>query len=310
MKDQKPDAHLNLDASTTPDAGASLSTNAGAVLPSNGGTDLPPDAEATLTPPTCPRAGDLVSYLYEEATPQEARSFTEHLSACAACRDELKAFGGVRASVGAWRAEALGVAASVGMDGAHASPPTRVSTPRVRERSALAALREFFALSPRWLQAASVAAALLLCALAALTLARAEVRWDAQGLAVRTLPDERIAEKRTDAPVVGVAADSRAELNALAAERDRFKSELEALRAQQQGDAATLNASATQNGAAGGPRRGAASQIEVGLKDVARRRRAPRSGSARAGELARNRGLDEREEDNLPRLSDLLREVK
>lgn len=302
MKDQKPDAQSN--------AGTDLTPNRETSFTPNGETSFTPNVEASLTPPPCPRAGDLMSYLYKEATPPEARSFTEHLSACAACRDELEAFGGVRASVGAWRAEALGVAASLGFDGAPAQP-SHVTTPPVRERSALAALREFFALSPRWMQGASVAAALLFCALAALTLARAEVRWDAQGLAVRTSPSERIVEKRTDAPAVVVAA-SRAELDALAAERDRFKSELEALRTerQQQSDAATLNASATPNRTTKEPRRSVETQVEVVWKDSAQRKRAPRAASSRARELAGNRVLDEREEDNLPRLSDLLSEVK
>ena len=44
----------------------------------------------TGLPSQCARAEELVAYLYDEATENEARSFGEHLRACASCRDELE----------------------------------------------------------------------------------------------------------------------------------------------------------------------------------------------------------------------------
>lgn len=158
--------------------------------------------DATNDARGCDRAEELVAYLYGEAAPAEALAFRGHLDACAVCREELSAFGAVREAVGAWRAEALSVAPAPGPRAAFApAPPPQ--TAATRERSALAALREFFSLSPLWLKAGACAATLALCALAALTLARAEVRWDQNGLAFRTgvsagspppNPSERIAE--------------------------------------------------------------------------------------------------------------------
>ncbi|HEX8292000.1 MAG TPA: zf-HC2 domain-containing protein, partial [Pyrinomonadaceae bacterium] len=60
------------------------------------------------TPRGCGRGEELVAYLYGEATKGEAGLFREHLEACAVCRGELAAFGGVREGLAAWRAEALG----------------------------------------------------------------------------------------------------------------------------------------------------------------------------------------------------------
>ena len=56
----------------------------------------------------CARAEDLVAYLYNEATRDEAKDFEAHLHHCASCRTELAAFGGVREALGEWRMQALG----------------------------------------------------------------------------------------------------------------------------------------------------------------------------------------------------------
>jgi hypothetical protein len=141
--------------------------------------------EATTPARGCDRAEDLVAYLYGESAPAEAQEFRRHLDACAVCREELSAFGAVREAVGEWRAEALSVPPSLELHEAFARAPL-AQRAAPRERSALAALREFFSLSPLWLKAGACAATLAVCALAALTLARAEVRWDANGLAFRT----------------------------------------------------------------------------------------------------------------------------
>lgn len=150
--------------------------------------------EATK-PRGCVRGEELVAYLYGEATKEEAALFGRHLEACAVCRDELAAFGGVRAELGEWRAEALGTVPSFNIGEALA--PSNAP----RKRSARAALREFFSLSPLWLRAGACAATLAVCALLALTLARAEVRWGADGLAFRAGAAGKVVERRVEVPV-------------------------------------------------------------------------------------------------------------
>jgi hypothetical protein len=112
----------------------------------------------------CVRAPDIVAYLYNEASEREALDFEAHMRGCAFCAAEAEAFGEVRASIGVWRMQTVGAIESKALapmlspaeDGARAS---------ARKPSALAALREFFALSPLWMRGATAFAALALCAL-------------------------------------------------------------------------------------------------------------------------------------------------
>ena len=115
--------------------------------------------------PVCHRAEDLVSYLYGEASPGEALDFRDHLQRCDACRGEFALFNQVHDSIQVWRSEALGASFN---PAAVAAEPAIDSTQFVRHRrklSALAALREFFTVSPLWLRGATAFAALLLCVL-------------------------------------------------------------------------------------------------------------------------------------------------
>lgn len=173
------------------------------------------DAEAT-TPRGCERGVELVAYLYGEATKEEAGLFRRHLEACAVCREEHAALGGVRADFVAWRAEALGTVPSLNIEEALA-PAARVLPAVARRRSARAALREFFSLSPLWLRAGAFAATLAVCALAALTLARAEVRWDANGLAFRAGAAERVVTERVEVAVQSGYTDEQ--VNAIVARK-------------------------------------------------------------------------------------------
>lgn len=109
---------------------------------------------------TCERAEELVSVLYGEAGERERRDFEVHMQQCGNCRAEFAAFAQVRESIGEWRDEAL-----AGFVSAHATvPPVR--------KSALAALRQFFDLSPLWLKGAVGFAAVVFCVLAALAVWR------------------------------------------------------------------------------------------------------------------------------------------
>jgi hypothetical protein len=114
---------------------------------------------------SCARSHDLVSYLYGEAALDEAKDFEAHARDCAACSMELLSFTDVREAVGEWRRQALGTLASTAFkenNRAHAIAPTR-------RTSAIAALREFFTLSPAWMRAATAMMVLVFCALAAVT---------------------------------------------------------------------------------------------------------------------------------------------
>jgi anti-sigma factor RsiW len=115
---------------------------------------------------SCARELDLVTYLYGEATRDEARAFEKHLPQCSSCRTELMTFGDVREAMGEWRQQALGSLAPAAVEA-----PAVVNRAPVRGRSALGALREFFTLSPVWLRAATGVAALLFCALAVIAVA-------------------------------------------------------------------------------------------------------------------------------------------
>lgn len=118
----------------------------------------------------CTRAEDLVAYLYNEATRDEAKDFEAHLHHCASCRTELATFGGVREAMGEWREQALGTLASPAFE-ADTTRAFASAVAPVRRRSALVALREFFTLSPAWMRAATAVIALLFCALAAIAVA-------------------------------------------------------------------------------------------------------------------------------------------
>jgi hypothetical protein len=110
---------------------------------------------------SCERAEELVSVLYGEASEREARDFQLHLKQCGSCSEEFAAFANVRESIGEWRDEAL--------SGFVSSPAVAALPAR---KSALAALRQFFDLSPLWLKGAVGFAAVVFCVLAALAVFR------------------------------------------------------------------------------------------------------------------------------------------
>ena len=112
--------------------------------------------------PACERAPDLMAFLYQEASEAEARGFELHLQKCGSCRAEAASFGVVRESIMAWRDEAL--------SGFVSSPALK----KPGAKSALAALRQFFDLSPLWLKGATALAAVTFCVLAGLAIVKRE----------------------------------------------------------------------------------------------------------------------------------------
>jgi anti-sigma factor RsiW len=105
---------------------------------------------------TCERGDDLISFLYHELDEREVRDFERHLAACSSCAHELASFKGIRAGVVAWREQTLGLSPI--------SVPERVAFGQPGKPSALAAIRQFFALSRVWLKGAVAFASILFVA--------------------------------------------------------------------------------------------------------------------------------------------------
>src|SRR3569832_417731 len=111
----------------------------------------------TMKSPSCERAPDLVAFIYRELDERETLEYQQHLRECGQCREEVGSLGVVRESITAWRDEAL-----AGF----------VSTPVKTEplKSAIAALRQFFDLSPLWLKGATALVVLAFFVLAGLAM--------------------------------------------------------------------------------------------------------------------------------------------
>ena len=58
-----------------------------------------------LRDPVCEREGDMVAYLYAEATPVQRAEFESHLLGCTVCTDEFAEMSGARYSVYEWQRE-------------------------------------------------------------------------------------------------------------------------------------------------------------------------------------------------------------
>ncbi|MFN2454571.1 MAG: anti-sigma factor [Pyrinomonadaceae bacterium] len=178
--------------------------------------------------PSCARNGELVAYLYGEASATEAKSFAVHLQSCAECRTEFASFGDVRESIGVWRKESLGFLENAAPQHGIAALESKATIGR-SARTALAALREFFTLSPAWMRAAASFAVLVVCALATVAVANAEFNWNASGVSFRThLAPVRIIEKQLQVEKLVEVKTSEEELNAMV--NERVQKRLDALR--------------------------------------------------------------------------------
>ena len=117
----------------------------------------------------CERSDDLISFLYQELDEREARNFKQHLADCASCSQELNSFSEIRNGVVAWREQSLGMI--------NHRPSLAFST--AEKPSALAAIRQFFALSPLWLKGSLAFASLLLFAAVTFLVVSLEVKPEA-----------------------------------------------------------------------------------------------------------------------------------
>jgi len=106
----------------------------------------------------------LIAYLYEDGDAGERAGFAAHVASCAACRAELDALGGVRAQLARWSPPEPGFAIG--------NPQSAIRNPQWR----------WWRDVPVWAQ---VAAAMLFLGVSA-GIANLDVRYDANGLSVRT----------------------------------------------------------------------------------------------------------------------------
>lgn len=88
----------------------------------------------------------LVSYLYDEATPEETRRVESHLTECAQCNDEITAFGRVRDMLQQWELSDL--------------PVVRIAVQQ--KRSAIEVMKELIGVMPVWVKALTAVAAAML----------------------------------------------------------------------------------------------------------------------------------------------------
>ena len=112
----------------------------------------------------CGREDELIGFLYGELEPREKQNFQRHMQDCAECGLQLSSFNDIRESVVSWRNESLGTLT------AEEHPAiARIGQPKP---SAMAALREFFNLSPLWLKGTVAFASLLFCLFTVLAITR------------------------------------------------------------------------------------------------------------------------------------------
>ncbi|HYJ86583.1 MAG TPA: hypothetical protein VEW46_11035 [Pyrinomonadaceae bacterium] len=113
----------------------------------------------------CGRENDLVDFLYGELEPMAKRNFQLHMQGCTDCSSQLSSFNDIRESVVSWRNESLGALTPT------VPHPAAAQIERPKP-SALAALREFFNLSPLWLKGTVAFASLLFCLFSVLAAVR------------------------------------------------------------------------------------------------------------------------------------------
>ena len=187
----------------------------------------------TKKTPDCNMHEALVAYLYAEATPDESRRIEAHLTACAACKQELTAFERVRGMLQQWQLDDL--------------PVVRVvAEPASAQRSMLAVLRELFSVTPLWAKAfGAVAMAMLVLAVIGtdVSVGRGGISFRAD-LLRRDRTVEPVNTQNTAAPGGATIEQVRSEVNALVnqlianserQQKEEIKAQLVSLESQLQG---------------------------------------------------------------------------
>ena len=146
----------------------------------------------------CGRNDDLVAFLYDEVGESDARNFKLHVQECAGCESEIAAFSQIRESIVSWRNASLGSVWSAGVvNDRQLASATNPSAGPIR-RSALAAMRQFFTLSPMWMKGAAAFASLLFCVCAVLAIAYLK---DRNPVVVQAPSDKIYSRQELDAEV-------------------------------------------------------------------------------------------------------------
>jgi len=165
-----------------------------------------------MTDMRCGYAGDreetLIAYLYDDIHPAARVAFEAHLPTCDSCRDELDALGGVRTTLARWN-----------------PPEPRLLT--AAQPQSVARSRRWWSEIPAWAQ---VAAALLFLGVSA-GIANLDVRYDDNGLAIRTgwsKPPQAAAASTKAADVSSTAGPNVVSKADLAALEERLRGELRA----------------------------------------------------------------------------------
>jgi hypothetical protein len=138
--------------------------------------------------PLCGNQEVFVSYLYDDLNGDDRRAFEAHLASCASCSDEIRGLSGVRGELAGW------------------SPPDTVLGFRiVRDAAPVRSPWEWLRM-PAWAQ---LAAASLIIGVAT-GLSGLEVRYDANGLTVRTGWQKTAAAPATASPVMQASTSGAA----------------------------------------------------------------------------------------------------
>ena len=184
-----------------------------------------------MTESMCSYSGDreeaLVASLYDDGDRALRAAFEAHLTACGRCRDELDALRGVRVQLGRWAPPEPSFAAFARHSARH-TPPS------------------WWQGIPAWAQ---VAAAVLLVGVSA-GIANLDVRYDANGLSVRTG-----WSKQPPAPAAGVARGDGASAP--------WRADLTTLERQLKTEFRAAQVSATVAPVAAAPRAASAADAEV-----------------------------------------------
>jgi hypothetical protein len=108
-----------------------------------------------------------MAFLYGELDEHARHDFERHLLNCGDCASNLGAFKQIRSSLVAWRQESLGGVVATSLA---SSRPVGQSSD-FSKPSAIAAIRQFLALSPLWMKRSIAFAAVLFCVVSVLAFA-------------------------------------------------------------------------------------------------------------------------------------------
>jgi len=171
----------------------------------------------------------LIAYLYDDIDAATRATFEAHVSACAACRAELDGLRGVRRQLAEWVEPVDSQQSTVNTVDRHQYP--RLSTLDSRVSTVDSQKTSWLPDVPAWAQAA---AAVLIVGVAA-GIANLDIRYDANGLAIRTgwskpfdSPKGEVAQAKPGADPARTETVTRAELVAL---EQRLRDDVRALQA-------------------------------------------------------------------------------